>query len=109
MIVTLVYRMPRTRQKQSQQLAQVNAVPLLSPDEKLYLRLANETRNAVVVGAEVELTVQYQTLPAIPPYEAFETLFPTAASQTAAVNNLLTDALSKRLNNVARQTSVTIV
>lgn len=106
--ITITLRTPRTLQPEAQQLAAINALVLLRPEEAEFMRLQHVSQTPAVVGNEVEVVVVYNTLGAVGLLPSFETLYPTPAAQKAAVNNLVT-ARFKVLNNLAKQVSLTIV
>lgn len=106
--ITYTLRTPRTLQPEAQQLAAINALVLLRPEEAEFMRLQEVSKTPTVVGNEVQVVVVYNTLGAVGLLPSFETLYPTPAAQKAAVTHLLIGRF-KVLNNLARQTGLTIV
>lgn len=106
--ITITLRTPRTLQPAAQQLAALTALPLLPAEVADFLRITEISKTPTVVGQEVEVVVVYNTLPAVGLMPAFETLYPTPEAQKAAVTEQLTGRL-ETLNNLARQTSLSIV
>ena len=108
MTLTLLYALPRTPQKQSQQEAETLAVQLEEPGNLEALRLQERSRAVATVADEVQFEVVYTALGADPLLPGFVEMYPDTAAQEGAVANLWTGRLQAALNNLCRQVSITI-
>lgn len=108
MTITLLYALPRTFQKQTQQEAETLGVQLEQDGNLEALRLQETGRTAQTIAGEVQFSVEYTTLGAAPPLPSFLELYPTTEQQQMAVDNLWTARLQAALKNTCRQVSITI-
>ncbi len=100
MNIALSYKLPRTRQKTTQQVNATQQVDLSDQGTLDFLGLVETGRLVVVQPENVLLTVEYLATP------TFTELFTDAASQQGAVEQLWTSRLSLLLRNFAQQDAI---
>ena len=107
--ITLLYSLPRTNQKLSQQLAETQNVVLEQGGELEALRIQETARSATPNGSEIDFSVTYQSLGPSGFMPGFTDLFPTLQEQEDAFENIWTARLQASLKNRCRQLSIQIV
>lgn len=110
--ITLTYLLPRSRQKQSQQIDEANNVVLDPGNAPTVLtmqglRLVSQAASAVVDGIQLEVVLE--TLPADANGIPFERAYPTTQQREQAVSNLFTGRINQQLTTNCKQTSTVIV
>lgn len=102
------YLMPLSRQKESQQIADANAVDLDPGGTLAPMGLAYVTRTVTAVPGGIQMVIVLQTTPMPPGELTFEDTYTTPAEREIGATSLFTDRLNQALRTLATLTSLTI-